>query len=300
MQEASILVTGGTGVLGWRLCRYLAERGYPVTATYRQRHPHLEGVHWRKLELEDPDSIAAVASAEPYRAVIHTAAWTNPDHCEEDPARTRQINVTATRELLQGLAGGAPFLYVSTDLVFDGTRGNYREEDPVHPVNRYAESKVAAEEIVRADPRGIVLRMAKIYSLGSPSHPCFVTWICGHLEEGRPVALFEDQFRSPVFVLDVTRALERLLGSRPRWNLYHLGGPERLSRLEFGRELARIFGFDSGLLRATRFESLGLVPRGKDCSLDSSRFVREFDFHRTPLQEGLRALKELARRERSR
>jgi len=105
------------------------------------------------------------------------------------------------------------------------------------------------------------------------------------------VRLFVDQFRTPVYVGDIVRAIERLITQQPQHQVYHLGGAERVSRWEFGCRFADVFGYDRALLLPTKAAESGLVVRGKDCSLDCSRFANEF-FQTCEVLEGLRRMQQ--------
>ena len=282
-----ILITGASGVLGWHLCRYFTARGYRVEGTYRENRPRIRGVRCYRLALDDPGEIQRHCRDSNYGAVIHSAAMTTPDECEQAPERTHLVNVSGTRRLMESLAPDVRFVCLSTDLVFDGSRGNYSEEDPTNPPNCYARSKRRAEEAVFKRSGAVIVRTAKIYGPESPFHTCFVTWMRQRFEKAEKVPLFSDQYRTPIYVGDVARALEKVLESVPSHNLYHLGGPERLSRRHFGELYARTFGFDLLLISPTTFQCSGLVTRGIDCSLNSGRFVNEFNFAPAGVSEGL-------------
>ncbi len=286
-----ILVTGASGVIGWNLAKGLLAAGVPVLGTYRAHRPQLPGAEFMALELDHPRRLPGQLKGLSIRAVVHAAAMTSPDQCEAEPERTRRVNVEATEALLHSFAPSVPFLYLSTDLVFDGTRGLYTEDDPPNPMNLYGESKAGAERLVRGRPNSMVLRIAKIYSGGSPYHPCFVDWMRIRFERREPVPLFRDQYRSPLWVGDITRTVLAVLRRGIHGSLYHLGGPERLSRLEFGEAYARVMGFPTGLIQPLTMAEAGLVARGADCSLDSSRLMRDYGLAATPVAEGLRLLK---------
>lgn len=290
--KGRILITGASGVLGWHLCRYFAQQGYPVEGTYHKNKPSLSGIRTLSLDLEDPYSLRQICGACDYQAVIHTAALTHPDECERDPDRTYAVNVQGTQRLVESIAEESLFIYISTDLVFDGLKGDYREEDPPHPLNYYARSKTEAEEQALRRPTGVVVRLAKIYGLETPFHSCFITWMRERFEKREQVRLFSDQFRTPIYVGDVARALENLIQRRPAHKLYHLGGTARLSRCQFGELYARLFGYDAGLISPVSFDTAGLIVRGKDCSLNSSRFVTEYGFEPAAPADGLKRLKD--------
>lgn len=292
MAERRVLVTGASGVLGWHLCRLLdSDRTLTVWGTCKQNRPAFERIECHTLDLEEFPGRANERWAGFFDIIVHTAAWTNPDECDRDPVRANRVNVEATGRLIDWLRPGGRFIYTSTDLVFDGAVGGYSESDTPNPVNHYGETKLEAEKIVRRLPGGVVVRIAKLYSNGSPFHPCFVTWMKEKLDRGETVPLFRDQFRTPLFIGDAVGGLRLLFDREPKQGLYHLGGPERLNRYEFGRRYAECGGYPLDRLEAIAMRDVGLVARGADCSLDSSRFVGEFSWARTDLEQGLRKLR---------
>jgi dTDP-4-dehydrorhamnose reductase len=287
----TVLVTGASGVIGWNLAKGLLAAGFQVTGTYRVNRPDLGGARTLALDLDHPEQLPRHLKGISVAAVVHTAAMTSPDQCQSNPVAARRVNVEATRVLAELFPPEVPLLYFSTDLVFDGTHGLYREEDPPNPVNVYGESKAEAELIVGSRPGSVILRISKIYSGGSPYHPCFVDWMRTRFERGLPVPLFQDQFRSPLWVGDLTRVVAAVIREGIRGPLYHVGGPERLSRLEFGQAYAREMGFSSALIQPMTMAEAGLVARGADCSLISDRLRRDYGLVGTRVEEGLRLLR---------
>jgi dTDP-4-dehydrorhamnose reductase len=287
-----VWVTGASGVLGWRLCAQLKQAEFDVVGTTHHNLAKMDGVEFCVLPLEERGSLLDFIDTRRFDAVIHCGAMTNPDECERKPNLARSVNIEATQTLLDHISPETVFLYVSTDLVFDGRRGNYKEEDEAKPINLYGRTKLEAETRVLRRSGATVIRLAKIYAGGSPFHSCFVIWLKERFEKGKPLPLFEDQFRTPIFVGDAARAFSRVIELGPKARLYHLGGPRRLSRTEFGLAFAQVFNYDQGLIVPTRLEDIDLVPRGNDCSLDSSLFYSDYDFTPVELSAGLRILKQ--------
>jgi dTDP-4-dehydrorhamnose reductase len=289
-ERGRLLITGASGQLGYHLCRYLVAQGYELDGTYHSRRPALPGVRLLQCNLENESDVARLGEND-YQAVIHTAALTSPDECERKPDLTRRVNVEGTEALVRVFSNRARFLYISTDLVFDGTKGHYRETEQINPVNVYAASKAEAEGIVRKQRGGMVLRMALMYGPDTPFPGGFVSWMKRLFEKGEEVPLYTDQYRTPIYAGDMVRALRLLIGRPARHRLYHLGGAQRLSRFEFGTLYADLFQWDRRRLRPVSCESAGVV-RGKDCSLNSHRFVREFGFRPEGVAGGLARLKQ--------
>ena len=172
---------------------------------------------------------------------------------------------------------GARFLFTSTDLVFDGSGSNYNENMPAAPIMPYGSLKLEAEAAVRdAAPTAVILRPALM--AGESGVMLRPAYECGQLLRGLPVDLYTDEWRSPLHVDDVARACWDLV-SLDVSGVYHLGGPERLTRFELGRILCGMYQFDPGLLREAKRPD----DRPRDVSLDSSRLISLLGWTPRPL-----------------
>lgn len=219
-------ITGAGGLIGSALAR--AARAIPdweVVPLAREN-----------LELCDPKAIRELLRDSPPSAIIHCAAISRNPLCDANPELARRVNTEATR-ILALESAPARFLFFSTDLVFDGRKGEYLETDPVGPLSAYAETKVEAEKALAHHPNCLVLRTS--LNAGGPGcpHKSFDHELIAAWREGRPTKLFTDEHRCPIPVSETARATLALL-SLPTTGILHLAGPERLSRLEIGRVLA--------------------------------------------------------------
>ena len=307
MTKSAILITGASGQLGWRLCRFFCEAGYAVHGVFHTRRPPLPGVRLIQCDLADQSRRDAL-DLHGYRAVIHAAAIGHPDICEKAPDLARRTNVEATAFLAERLPVDCRLIFISTDLVFDGLKGCYIESDPPAAINKYAATKIEAEEAVKTRAGSVIVRMALLYGPPAAFPGGFTAWMRGRLEAGQEVPLYTDQFRTPVYAGDVAQALRLLIEKEPRSSVYHVGGAERVSRWEFGQKYVQVFGYDPRLLRPTKSQTAGEpdagkpgpgepvagkpVARGQDCSLDSGRFAREFGFRPGSVLDGLQRMKE--------
>ncbi|MFB3904435.1 MAG: NAD(P)-dependent oxidoreductase [Acidobacteriota bacterium] len=291
MSKGDVLVTGASGQVGWHLCRYLAGQGYRVTGAYNCHKPELDGIELLSCNLENPRSLSVLRSRD-YVAVIHAAALTNADLCESMPALARRVNVEGTRALADLFRLETRFIYLSTDLVFDGARGRYSESDAINPVNFYGQTKAEGEQAVLGRPGAVVVRLCLSYGPATPFSAGFSGVMRGLLDSGQPVRLFVDQYRTPIYVGDIVQGLERLIEKEPRHRTYHLGGPERVSRWDFGCLYVDVFGYKRASLQPVPADSAGLVRRGEDCSLDCTRFVKELGFQPSGLLAGLQRMKQ--------
>jgi dTDP-4-dehydrorhamnose reductase len=278
-----VLVTGASGLLGGYLLRQLRDDGLAVTAWSGTRTGDLFGTPLRPVDLGDPDAVAAAFRESRPDVVLHAAAMARLPDCHRDPDRATRVNGHGTRLLAELAAQArARLLLVSTDLVFDGGRGWYREEDAPAPLSVYGRAKAAAEEAALAAPGGVVVRASLLFGSSLTGRPSFFDEQVAALRAVRPLTLFADEWRTPLALTTAARALVALARSDFA-GLLHLGGPERMSRLEMGQRLARFLGADpSGIVAVSRNDLPAAEPRPRDTSLDSSRWRGLFPAHPWP------------------
>jgi dTDP-4-dehydrorhamnose reductase len=284
-----ILVTGASGFLGWNLCQ-VAQSEWEVHGSYCQQPIEIPGINTHQINLTDPDSVVRTIDLIAPDAVIHTAAASSPNFCQAHPELSYQINVTAS----QGLAkicslAKIPFVFTSTDLVFDGTHPPYRETDPVSPINLYGEQKVAAEQaILDTYPQANICRMPLMFGMAPPTATSFIQPWLKALAMGQVLQLFVDEYRTPVSAITAAQGLLLAIERSP--NIIHLGGKERISRYEFGKLLVEAFGFNPSLLQPIYQRDLQmLAPRAADVSLNSNKAIK-LGYHLPGLRMELRAI----------
>lgn len=287
-----LLVTGASGFLGFTLCR-IAVEARDVTGVYRSHPFEIDGVRPLQCDLlRYGDMKALLAHVRP-DAVIHTAALSQPEVCQEQREASRRINVEATANLAGTCADrGIPFVFTSTDLVFDGRNAPYREQDPASPVNVYGEHKVLAEAFVLdRHPAAVVCRMALMFGDAAPGGESFIQGMMRNIKEGKAIRLFTDEVRTPLSAECAARGL--LMATEPGGRqLLHLGGPERISRYDFGLLMRDVFEMSDARIAACRQEDVPMkASRPPDVSLDSSEAV-QLGFSAPSLREQLERLRE--------
>jgi dTDP-4-dehydrorhamnose reductase len=256
-----LLLTGASGQLGaWLASCGLADLVWPG--------PRRGGV-----DLTDADAVRAAWTAARPDAVLHAAALARVADCQRDPELARRVNVNATATLVQlAERHGIRLVYVSTDMVFEGEAAPYREEAVPAPLSIYGRSKVEAECIVLAGRRNAVVRISLLFGPSRCGRPSFFDEQVQALRQGLPLTLFADEWRTPLDLDTAARSLAALARSDVV-GVVHLGGRERLSRLEMGRRLAAVLGADGANIRTVRRADVPAPePRPCDLSLDSSRW----------------------------
>jgi dTDP-4-dehydrorhamnose reductase len=168
--------------------------------------------------------------------VIHCAAVSTVAAVQSNPDLARRVNVDATAHLA-GLAADVQFVFFSTDLVFDGRKGDYTETDTVNPLHLYGETKAAAEQIVLHNPRHTVVRTSLNGGTSRAGNRGFNEDLRLAWQAGRGTTLFTDEFRCPIFAGETARAVWELV-NQGRAELFHVAGAEKLSRWQIGQLVA--------------------------------------------------------------
>lgn len=232
---------------------------------------------------------AAFLEIQPH-AVIHAAAIADIDYCESHKDEAEAVNVGVTR-VLAGLCrdNNVRLVHLSTDTVFDGEKGNYTEQDPTHPINYYAETKVAAENIVLAGCVNVAVPRLSLV-MGLPllaAGNSFLSRMIASLEQGREVGVPEDEIRTPVDVITLGRALLELAGNDYR-GLIHLAGNDCMSRFDMSLRIADRLGFSRELIVAKNSGGMsGRAPRPRDASMNNSAARAALNTPMLGLAEGL-------------
>lgn len=294
-----LCITGGSGFLGTRLTAMAASIGWQVLSLGGSTLPSADHpqVLARRADLSKQGAMTRIVEQWRPDAVANLAARARPEDCERAPALARLLNVSLPQEAARAcLEHGATLVHVSTDMVFDGLAPPYEESAPPRPVSEYGRQKAEAETLVLQAMAGApqnlcVCRLALLYGpSATPERGGFFQTMADALRQGAELRLFSDEYRTPLFVDDAARGI--LLAIEKGQGLLHLAGGQRVSRLEFGRLLARLMG-DAEPYGATRIRAITQAeadlqaPRPPDVSLDIGK-ARTLGFEPLSLQEGLR------------
>jgi dTDP-4-dehydrorhamnose reductase len=190
----------------------------------------------RCLDLTDFDAVRRAFQSDSPQLVIHCAAVSTVAAAQSNPDLARRVNVDVTA-LLAGLAAQIPFVFFSTDLIFDGRKENYAEADAVNPLHVYGETKLAAEQIVLKNPRHTVVRTSLNGGISRAGNRGFNEELRLRWQKGKGIDLFTDEFRCPIFAGETARAVWELV-NQERTGLFHVAGAEKLSRWQIGQLVA--------------------------------------------------------------
>jgi len=288
-----ILISGASGLLGSKIAELAEEEGNQVFSGYFSQEP-IFGQPIR-LDLKNKQSISETITDIKPDTIIHSAALTNVDECEKNKKLAEEINVVGTKSIAEAAKKNNAYLsYISTDYVFDGLKGMYKEEDKTNPVNFYGQSKLHGEKAVEEiNEEFLIARTSVIYGTRPASGKInFALWLVESLEKNQEIKVLTDQFISPTLNTNLAKmvleASERRLSG-----IYHIAGASRVSRFEFAIELAETFNLNKSLIKESSVSDMDWVAkRPKDSSLDVSKTNNVLKTKSMNLSEALILMKE--------
>ncbi|CAN5501485.1 dTDP-4-dehydrorhamnose reductase [soil metagenome] len=299
-----VLVTGANGLVGQAVVRLFGQiPEFDLLATSRDDEPrfaHGSGGYVR-LDITDEEAIQRVFDDFAPTDVVHLAAMTRVEDCEENRAACWATNVDAVTSMIGACRNhGSRLILASTDFVFSGSDGPYGEDSLPSPVNYYGRSKLAAENLVRASglARWSIFRTALVFGLTAPPvRSNFATFLMRELGAGRLVRVPNDQVRTPTFVDDLAEGLANLIRFR-KDGVYHLSGREMIGVDELATRLAEVFDYRHNLISSVSTEELHPdAPRPLETGLLILKAESELGFRPTPLVEALKRIREISRSE---
>ncbi len=265
-----LLVTGISGFLGWHIAEHL-QNDFELLGIYHTTKPKLKNTQLEQLDLTDSQAVTSFLKKHQPDAILHLAANSNPNDCEQNP-HSKIINVDVTEHLVTYSASqNIPFLFTSTDLVFDGKNAPYSPTDTPNPIMVYGKQKLEAEQkVLKIYPKAVIARMPLMYGLPKNGLGFMNAWL-RNLQAGKNIYCFTDEYRTATFGGDAAEGIFALLKNEAS-GIFHLGGKERMSRFAFAIEMATHFGLDKNLIIPSLQKDVNMpAKRPADVSLDSNK-----------------------------
>jgi len=282
-----LFITGGSGLLGSKIAKIALEKHEVYTGYCHGQSEFGEPV---KFDLtKDTDLELEVIYKINPGVIIHTAALTNVDECEANKEVAYKINTEGTRRVAEiAKEMGAFLVYVSTDYVFSGDKGMYKEEDEPNPIDYYGYTKLSGEKYCDCIARPCVIYGAKPAS-GKIN---FALWLINKLRNKEEVKIVIDQLVTPTLNTNLAKMLLEIAGRRLK-GIFHLAGATRVSRYDFALRIADKFELEGDLIIPSRMEEMKwIASRPKDSSLDTSKASRYLKEKPYDLDKALVVLKE--------
>lgn len=264
LERKCVWITGANGLIG----NYLVQSAPKFAASH-----HVRALTRADFDLLDFASVEREFRRNKPQLVIHCAAITVVSDAQKNPELARRVNVETTRFLAE-LGAEIPFIFFSTDLVFDGRKGNYTENDVANPLHLYGETKLEAEGFVLKNPRHLVIRTSINGGISLSGNRAFNEQLRRSLQQaGQGMTLFTDEFRCPIPAVETAQAVWDLAEKKCA-GLYHVAGAERLSRLQIGEVLVGRWPEVAGRIKSGSAKDFPGPPRALDTSLDISKAQR--------------------------
>ena len=289
-----ILITGANGFLGYYLVELLLAKNFSVIATgkgeCRLPFTHDLNFQWLTMDFTDPFSIHDVFENIKPDVVVHAGAMSKPDECELDQMKAYLVNVEGTVQLLINSEElKSFFVFVSTDFVFDGERGMYREDDEPRPVNYYGRTKLEAEEAVREyEYDWAIVRTVLVYGKNHSGHNNILKIVKEKLEKGEEYGVVDDQLRTPTYVEDLAKGIVSIIEKKAT-GIFHISGKDILTPYQMAIKTAEHLNLDSSVIKkvtAASFSQPAKRPLKTGFIIDKAK--KELGYEPLSFEEGLK------------
>lgn len=280
-----IAITGGTGLVGSRVIELLKDT-YEFVMIDRSNG----------LDITDSSTLENIPND--FDILLHLAAYTNVDGAEEDRDKGKEsnawkINVTGTQNIVDVCKStNKKLIYISTEFVFDGEKGNYTEEDTPNPINWYGQTKYEGEKIVQNSGLPfLIVRLSSPYRAFFETKKDFMRAMKSRLENNQEINGVKDHTFTPTFIDDFAHALDILI-SKNTEGIFHVVGSDWLSPYDAAVKIADVFDLDKNLIKPTTREEYfkGKAERGLDWSVKNDK-IKTLGVHMKTFEQGLEEVK---------
>jgi len=291
-----VLITGANGFLGYYLIQGLLAKDFEVIATGKGscRLPFSQNNKFFYAEMDFTDPFAVHDVFEKYRPeiVVHGGAMTKPDECEVNQWQAYLVNVEGTvTTLLNAAEQESYFIFLSTDFIFDGEKGMYKEMDIPNPVNYYGKTKLEAEEAVKEyEYNWAIVRTVLVYGKPILSRSNILSIVKDKLESGEAYNVLDDQVRTPTYVEDLADGIVQLIEKKAK-GVYHISGKDVMTPYQMACEAASYLGLNKELInRVTAADFSQPAKRPLLTGFDISKARSELGFEPISFEEGLKKM----------
>ena len=280
-----ILITGAFGQLGNSLKNFLSIND----EVFRTGLNIPTGGKGLQLNIVDKIMLKDIISSTSPDVIINLAALTNVDFCESNPEIAKEVNTNGVQNLVDVFSG--KIIHLSTDYVFDGLKGPYKEEDQINPISVYGKTKYDAEKIVLDKNNNLVLRANVLYNMFGNNKASFLNWVVNNLKNKNSIQVVNDQFNNPTWTESIAEILVNCL-NKDMSGLYHWGDQDYLSRYDFAIKIAESYNLKSDLIKQISTSQLKQVaPRPLNGGLDQSKLKKYLNIIPPSINDCLDAIK---------
>ena len=286
-----LLITGASGLFGGKLAQLATTKGYTIYSGYNKDKPKF-GIPIQ-FDITNKTHTQQVFQKTQVDTIIHAASLTNVDTCERKRNQAWKTNIQGTKHIVQAAKKTQTYLiYISTDYVFDGEKGNYTETDKPNPINYYGQTKLKAEQQIQTLQNYCIARPSVIYgSTPAAGKTNFALWTIKQLKNEKPVKMATDQYTSPTLNTNLANmtleiAEQKLTGT------YHLSGATPINRYDFAKKIAKTFNLDPNLIFPVSIDDFSFpAKRPKNSSLNTRKAQQDLKNKPLEIDQALKILK---------
>jgi len=292
-----ILITGSNGLLGQKLVNLFSKlRNYEVFALSRGDNRNETSIKYTyyNIDITDSKRLGELINSLKPHCIVNCAAMTNVDECQKEKEKCDFINVEAVKTLVNcAQENNVHLIQISTDFIFDGVNGPYKEDDEPNPINYYGLSKLKSEDIIiNSKIKYTILRTILVFGIvDNMSTNNIVLFVKNALENKQEVTMVDDQYRMPTFVDDLAQACLLSIQNRA-YGVFHISSSELLSVYEMAIQIAKVFELDASLINRISTNHLNqFAKRPPKTGFDLEKSKKILNFPQLPFRNRLQAFK---------
>lgn len=245
-------------MLGQRTAFYLSkEETNTLLLSGVESEPVVVLGEYKKVDITKRDEVKRLIYDFYPDVIINAAAFTNVDACETEKELSWKVNVKAVEYMAEAArVTDAHIIHLSSDYVFDGSKGYYSEQDIPNPISYYGRTKLASENVLKiSGTNHTIIRTNVLFGIVDKGRKDFVRWVVDSLKNNEPISIVTDQINNPTYLDDLAEALKLLIEFK-KYGLYHIGGSDFLSRFDFTMRITEYFDLDKKLVKPIITEDL--------------------------------------------
>lgn len=282
-----VLVLGGSGLVGKSLLKLNNEK-FDIIATYNKNQINVPKILSVKCSLPDDfNKLEETIRNEKPEVIVNAMGFSNIDFCETNKEESYQLHVKITEKISELVAMyNIKTIFLSSDYVFDGKKGNYTEFDIPNPINYYGKTKMEAEKIILKQPQNVVFRTSIIYDWDFRVR--FFNYVIDNLKNQKEIETTYDVFNSVTLVDSLIKSIFLAI-EKDVSGLFHVVDSTCVNRFEFAKCIAKIFKFDDKLIKKVSIDDIGVIAkRPKNTCLNNSKAKKSLGIKFRTLEEGIK------------
>ncbi len=292
--KTRILIIGSNGILGQRLVKYFSNNNYELMCASIEAKSFIPDVEYKSVDITRKNKVRELILDFFPDFVINASGYTNVDKAENERELAWKINVNGVENIaLYSWTIDAHLIHISSDYIFDGKKGPYKEDDRPCPISYYGRTKLASENSIKTSGVDFtIIRTNVLYGPANFGKPDFVRWVINSLRKGEQIKIVTDQFNNPTYIDDLVDAIHKIIQYKKE-GIYNIAGSEILSRYDFTLRIAEFFGLNKKLIIPVLTKDLKQpAQRPLKSGLIILKAMTELDFKPRSFEETFQLMKE--------